>query len=77
MSEPFTREKCGICGKQFEIPMEKSRRAGWCPTSATFSVIYCDDEEFTEEYVCLNCSEAIKKAVDETVEMLKKARGVK
>ena len=26
MSEPFTREKCGICGKQFEIPMERRLR---------------------------------------------------
>jgi hypothetical protein len=23
MSEPFTREKCGICGYMFEVPMVK------------------------------------------------------
>jgi hypothetical protein len=75
MSDPFTREKCGICGEEFEIPMIKDRRRVWIRQDASLSLNYCDDEEFSETQVCPECFQVIQIAVNESVETLKKGRG--
>ena len=75
MSEPFTREKCGICGEMFEVPMERSRRSGWIPKNATLSFTYMEDDGYYQEKVCGNCYDSINEAVEKTVESLKKGRG--
>ena len=76
MREPFTREKCGICGEEFEMPMEKNRRSGgWIPQEASLSLTYCDEEEFYKDDVCAECFQVIQISVNEAVERLKKGRG--
>ena len=75
MRDPFTREKCGICGETFEVPMERSRRAGWIPKSATLSFTYMEDDGFYVEQACGDCNDAVNEAVEKIVETLKKGRG--
>ena len=75
MSEPFTREKFGICGEMFEIPMERCRRSGWTPQDSTLSLTYRVDEDFYIENACEDCYGAIKESVENTVESLKKEKG--
>ena len=76
MSEPFTREKCGICGEMFEVPMERGRRSGgWIPKYAMLSFTYMEDDGYYQENACGDCYDAINEAVEKTVETLKKGRG--
>ena len=71
MGDPYTKEKCGICGKQFEIPMVMGN--GWKRKDTAMVVEYYGDDgvDLYYDVVCLDCYNSVKNAVETTVSKLK------
>ena len=72
MGDPFTREICDICKKEFEIPMQRGRRVGWYRNDATLTLIYYEDEKITVDNACSECAEAIEQAVKKVYDARKR-----
>ena len=72
MGDPFTREKCEICGNEFDMPMERSRRGGWAETESSLSLMYRENYEIEFESVCDVCYKAIYHSIEEAIEHLKR-----
>jgi hypothetical protein len=78
MGNPVTMEKCDLCGKEFDIPMVKSRR-GWNEGYASLSLEYDRNvvDDCYADPCCPVCADKIADAVLQVIAEIKYGAGKK